>query len=187
MIPYYYKSLLHIITYFLLPYYYVLLHIIIKPLLHHYYIIITSFLRLLSSVITCYYKVIITYCYIFVLLPFITSLIRIITYPLFLTITYSLLRHHYIIITSSLRHHYKWRNCVIMTSLLPVVTLVVSINTIERAELFHQHMPQPSRSRSTFSAAISAPTGMGVLETQQLTPLNPNRNPGHRSTKYWKV
>ena len=40
---------------------------------------------------------------------------------------YLLLHHFYIIFTSSLRHYYKWQNCVIMSLLLPIITLAVSI------------------------------------------------------------
>ena len=35
--------------------------------------------------------------------------------------------HYHVIITSLLRHHYKWRNCTITSSLLLVITLDVSI------------------------------------------------------------
>ena len=64
----------------------------------------------------CHYKVIVAYCYIYLLLPIVKSSLCIITYPL--------LHHYYIIIiiTSLLHHYYKWRNCVIMSSLLHIIT-----------------------------------------------------------------
>ena len=42
----------------------------------------------------------------------------------------SLLRHYYVIIKSLLRHHYKWRKCIIMSSLLPCNTYAVSIKIL---------------------------------------------------------
>ena len=84
--------------------------VIFTSFLRHFYVINThSSLHIITSLLRQYY-VINTSLLLIIrksLLPIITSLI--------------------LIITSLLRHCYKWRYCVIMSLLLPIITLAVSI------------------------------------------------------------
>ena len=107
------SSLLGIITH----YYY--------SLLRHYYVIITYQYVIITSLLRHYSSLLQV-----LLLPTITSLSRhyyVINTNSLLPIITSLLRHYYVIITSLLRHYYKWRKCVIMSSLLLINTFAVSI------------------------------------------------------------
>ena len=98
------------------------------PLLQRYYVIITLYYHFIISSILRHYYVNITYYYILITsflrhyYVIITSLLQNYYYLLFVIITLL-----YVIITSLSRHYYKLRNCVLMSSLLPIITWAISI------------------------------------------------------------